>query len=218
MPINLANSSPSYQDLAAPIYQGKLASPAAFHSTVVYSRSTSRSFCWPADQSQINRNYGGAEPLEVLRFRSRRSRSRQQGCSPPDPVTRKRHRVSEAAPFISQLLSLYRLQQQVEQLCMNSGWGEKGGKKKVPTLTTPAALTAITTAAFSSESAGWHFCWHQIWSDALGAFADFLNFPLQSVCTQWHFFSLRSSNKPTERPGREAVESLQLTLVQASSL
>lgn len=90
----------------------------------------------------------------------------------------------------------------------NSAW--------TPTLTTPAALTAITMAVFSTESPGWHIYWHPLWSDALGAFADFLDLLLQSVCTQWHFFSMQSSRnlkQPPERPSRKALESLQFTLV-----
>lgn len=54
------------------------------------------------------------------------------------PRWRKRQRVCKSenisfrsSPPLTQLLSLHRLQQQVEQLFMNSGWGE-GKKKKGP--------------------------------------------------------------------------------------
>lgn len=74
------------------------------------------------------------------------------------------------------------------------------GKKKNPGPWLPRLLpfsTQITPTAFSAQTRSWHFCWHLVWSNTL----ELLQIPFrtstpveppnQSVCTEWHFISMR---------------------------
>lgn len=107
--IYLARGLSSYSELAARERARETCSPSLHSTRPTFNRGAfkvqQQTFslpCWPV----ADRSYGGAEPLEVLRFWWRRSCACKQGRFPPGPVTRKRHRVheSENIPFRSSTL------------------------------------------------------------------------------------------------------------------
>lgn len=190
------------------------------HSVVLHSRFTGRSFfltCWPvADKHKLQRRWTSWVPsILIKKIISLTTRSR--------PRWRKRQRVCKSEnisfrsspPWLSCCHSI-----DCSSRWSNSSWTPAGERKKKKRSRLSRLLPLwrqLLWLLFSAETPAWHFCWHQVWSDALGAFADFLDLPLQSVCTQWHFVSMQSSrncSQPPERPSKEEdLESLQLTLV-----